>query len=333
MIWVVWIFFPLVHSQIITATKLSPSSSISACSSDQTVYRFQFTLDALAFSQMNSKTINVRIEFPSEYRMSANVSNMPLQWNGITTSFVLSNTSNPILSFTVAPFNLLTTNNLTIFSSNCLFTPFTTGPLTFPTVFSWTGFPSLTSNTSVDFSNPILKVIPTLQTPLSNAASCLDLDVLTTCAYFAPSASLELADPRGGLTTPSLVKVNGLPHAAVTASPSSIAIANLGSLALPASTIKVQVCSVPTPRAVGVLCGLQASLRSDKGVLATAAFCLNATQPNAFAAVRLQAYKFAVMQQHDLVVEARTGLLLLPTDVMHVRLASDFALGRRSLHS
>lgn len=322
-------FFSITLSQAITTTILTPSNLIPACSADQTVYKFQYTLDTQAFTQMSSKTISVRLEFPSEYRVAANISSMPLQWNGISTSYQTINTSNPILSFSVAPYNFQLSNNLTIFGSNCLFTPFSVGSFPLQTVFSWIGGGSISTNATIQTSAPIFKVVSSLDVPVTNTNSCIDINVITTCSYFSPTATFQLSDPRSVLSMPSIVKVNGVPLSSVTASPSTITVSGLGSkLVIGNSSFKINICSIPTPRFLGSLCGIQVSLGSGLDAIGTTQLCLLTSTPSSFKSVKLDSSTFSTLQDHELSIQVLAGIDVLSSDILEVRLAPDFGLGR-----
>lgn len=308
----------------------NPSIALPACSSDSSLYRLQFALDSKAYSLMSSRNVTLRLEFPSDYRYLSNLTSMPIQWNGITTSFQTGSASNPVLTVVIPPTNLLATNTMTIFASNCLLTPFRIGTVSMVATFSWVGGTQLTASTDLQVSAPLLRTVPSLNSPISSTLSCLDLSVIITCNYFPTTAILSLSDQRSELVQPTLVKLSGVVHTAVDSTASTITLTNLASLqGLRSQSLMLSVCSIPTPRFVGTYCGLSLGLGSGSSLLVSTSFCVTTTLPNDFSSVELASDRFSAMQSHPLSVAVEPGIRVEFDDTLEMRLAPDFSISRR----
>jgi hypothetical protein len=323
-----------VQSQAVTAALLYPKNSIPACSYDQTGYTIEYSIEyAALLSMQKGNNITIKLEFPQEYRMAVNIGSMPIQWNGNLPSFQVANTANPILTFSVPYSYMSPVNVLKILPSNQLITPFKTGNFSLNTTFSWLGGGPSTSSVTFSTSAPSLQVTSTLVTPSSGTTSCLDLKV-EGCNAYSSSTWFRLTDGSSSLPTPTLVAVNQKAYSLTTANPSSLTFFGLGSsLSGLVESFQIRVCSVKTPRFVGIACGYQAFIGSDASELGSSGFCLQTTTPADAIAFKLRDSEFAILQNHDLVLSMSLGFAALSDDTFEVKLAPEFSLGKFSSSS
>jgi hypothetical protein len=82
---------------------------------------------------------------------------------------------------------------------------------------------------------------------------------------------------------------------------------------------------------VGTYCGLQLVMSAAGADLASTTFCISAARPGDFKTLSIEGNRYPVMQKHNLLVKASTGLEVQANDSIEIRLSPDFALGRTLL--